>query len=123
MDRQSEKAARLTNCAKGVQCDVPAHLYAFPFDPNPNWSKFYADGDEILEYVEGVADKWNLRRDIQFNTKVAGLEWQDDECQWHVTVRTKEKGERVEKADIVISAMGFLKYVRAYDLWRSVANL
>src|SRR5690242_4838191 len=35
------------NTYPGVQNDVPAHLYAFPFDPNPNWSKFYADGDEI----------------------------------------------------------------------------
>ena len=97
------------NTYPGVQCDVPAHLYAFPFDPNPNWSKFYSDGDEIQAYIEKICDKWNLRRDVQFNSRVVGIEWQDEEGKWDVIVRTKDGKERLEKADVIVSAMGFLK--------------
>ena len=99
----------LVNDYPGVQCDVPAHLYAFPFDPNPNWSKFYADGDEILEYVEATAEKWNLKRDIQFNTKVTGLEWDEENSLWNVNVKRKDGSEHKVQADIIASAMGFLK--------------
>ena len=98
------------NTYPGVQCDVPAHIYAFPFDPNPSWSKFYSDGDEILDYVKKICDKWNLRRDIKFNTKVVANEWQEDEGNWKVTVEHNGQ-QRDEYADILVSAQGFLRSV------------
>jgi len=95
------------NTYPGVQNDVPAHLYGLPFDPNKNWSRFYADGDEILEYIERICDKWNLRRDIKFNHRVTALEWVEEDAKWKITV--SEKGEeRQEFADFIISAQGFL---------------
>lgn len=101
----------------GVQCDVPSHLYSLPFDPNPNWTRFYADGPEILEYLEHTCDKWNLRRDIQFNTKVTSLEWQEEAGRWEVQV-SKGGVERVEQADFIISAQGFLSRWR----WPSISG-
>jgi len=38
------------NTYPGVACDVPAHLYTYSFEPNPEWSKRYADGAEIQAY-------------------------------------------------------------------------
>ena len=83
-------------------------LRAFPFDPNPSWSKFYADGEEILDYMKEICDKWDLRKNIQFNTRVVASEWLEKEGQWKVTV---EKGgkRRDEYADILVSAQGFLR--------------
>ncbi|OCT52556.1 putative sterigmatocystin biosynthesis monooxygenase stcW [Cladophialophora carrionii] len=104
------------NTYPGVQCDVPAHIYAFPFDPNPNWSKFYADGDEILAYVEKVATKWNLRRDVQFNTRVIGLEWLEEEGKWKIRVRKNGQEERDEFADVLVSAQGFLSQWKWPDI-------
>lgn len=83
-------------------------VQAFPFDPNPNWSKFYSDGEEILDYMKGICDRWNLKRDIKFNTRVSGLEWQEEEGQWKVSLKNNGR-ERDVLADIVISAQGFLK--------------
>lgn len=60
--------------------------------------------------MKRVCDKWNLRRDIKFRTRVSGLEWQEKEGQWKIKL-TEKGGEREEMADIVISAQGFLKYV------------
>lgn len=106
------------NTYPGVQNDVPAHLYAFPFDPNPNWSKFYADGDEILEYVERICDKWNLRRNIKFNHKVTGLEWIEEDAKWKIRVSHKNV-EREEFADFIISAQGFLSRWK----WPKIAGI
>ena len=98
------------NTYPGVQCDVPAHIYAFPFDPNPSWSKFYSDGDEILDYVKKICDKWDLRRDIKFNTKVVANEWQEEEGKWKITVEHNGQ-QRDEYADFLVSAQGFLRSV------------
>lgn len=97
------------NTYPGVQCDVPAHVYVFPFDPNPNWSKFYADGDEIQDYIRGVCDRWDLRRNIQFNTKVLDAEWIEEESQWKLMIEKKGEKEIQEVyADVVISGLGNL---------------
>jgi len=45
------------NTYPGVACDIPSHLYTFTFDPNPNWSHFFAYGDEIQRYFEDFADR------------------------------------------------------------------
>ena len=49
----------------GCSCDIPAHSYTFSFEPNPNWSGFYVPANEILQYFEDFADKYELRKYIQ----------------------------------------------------------
>ena len=39
----------------GVACDVPSHLYSYSFAPNPEWSRWYAPGPEIWDYVKKCA--------------------------------------------------------------------
>lgn len=97
----------LVNTYPGVQCDVPSHIYAFPFDPNPEWSSFYAKGSEIHEYFKTTAKKWNLDRDLQLNTKVVSAYWQEDAGQWKLTVECDGQ-QRVEVCDILISGQGNL---------------
>ncbi|CAI7593882.1 unnamed protein product [Penicillium viridicatum] len=46
----------LENRYPGVACDVPAHIYTFPFEPNPDWSTFYASGPE-----DEPSSKWRLK--------------------------------------------------------------
>lgn len=97
----------LVNTYPGVQCDVPAHIYAFPFDPNPDWDRFYATGEQIQDYFVKTVRKWDLGRDVRLNTKVVGLQWLEDQSQWKVT-REHQNSRQEEMADIVISAQGFL---------------
>lgn len=108
----------LVNNYPGVQCDVPAHIYAFPFDPNPNWNHFYATGPEIHEYFVKTVKKWDLDRDIKLNTKVVGAHWQEDQSKWKVTM--ERDGEHHEEfADVLISAQGFLNTWR----WPEIEGL
>ena len=90
---------------------VPTHIYllsqAFPFDPNPDWTRFYASGSDILAYIKRTVEKWNLDRDLHLNTKVVAAHWQKDAGEWKVTVENQGQ-HRDEFCDVLISAQGVL---------------
>jgi cation diffusion facilitator CzcD-associated flavoprotein CzcO len=109
----------VANVYPGVRCDVPSHIYAFPFAPSPDWSNFYSTGKEIKEYIQRTVREWNLDRDIQFNTSVKGAYWEEDRAQWRLEVQHPETGHRTEYADILISARGVLSHWR----WPEIRGL
>ena len=80
----------------GARVDVPSVDYMYTFDPewrtDWQWSEKYATQPEILHYLNHVADKHDLRRHIEFSTRVAGAWWDDSASRWHV--RT-ERGDEV----------------------------
>jgi cation diffusion facilitator CzcD-associated flavoprotein CzcO len=59
------------NTYPGVACDVPAHLYSYSFEPNPNWSRFFSPQSEILAYLQRCAAKYDVMRHIRFESEVA----------------------------------------------------
>jgi cation diffusion facilitator CzcD-associated flavoprotein CzcO len=109
----------VANTYPGVQCDVPSHIYVFPFAPNPEWSHFYSTGEEIREYFQKTVKEWNLLRDVQFNTTVEGAYWEESRSQWRLEVRTADGGHRTEWADVLISARGILSHWR----WSAIQGL
>ncbi|KAF2151574.1 FAD/NAD(P)-binding domain-containing protein [Myriangium duriaei CBS 260.36] len=108
----------LANNYPGVQCDVPAHIYAFPFDPNPNWERFYASGGDILNYIKATVRKWSLDQDLHLSTKVIGAWWQEEFGKWKVTVEHQGQ-QRDEYCNILISAQGVL----VHPAWPKVPGL
>ena len=58
----------------GARCDIESVQYSYSFSDEIqqewNWSEYYAPQPEILRYINFVADKLNLRGDIQLNTRV-----------------------------------------------------
>src|SRR5207248_10707691 len=58
----------------GARCDIQTIDYSYTFDPElesaRKWSEKYATQPEILRYLGFVADRYELRRDIRFRTKV-----------------------------------------------------
>src|SRR3954469_19522006 len=72
----------------GARCDITTADYTFSFDPELEqewtWSEKYAQQPEILRYLQFVADRYDLRRDITFDTKVERAEWDDDAGLWRV---------------------------------------
>lgn len=91
----------------GAECDVQSHLYSFSFEPNPNWSRPFAGQEEILAYFNHIADKYDIRRRIQFNTEISALHWQDNEAVWEITTAN---GEHLS-ANIVVSAIGMFNNI------------
>ncbi|PCI32502.1 MAG: 4-hydroxyacetophenone monooxygenase [Alphaproteobacteria bacterium] len=86
----------------GVACDVPSHLYSYSFEPNPNWSKWYGTGEEILDYIRHCARKYEIIDHISFNTKVTKAVWEGDH--WKVITSSGE----VVTSRFLIAGMGGL---------------
>jgi len=78
----------------GCRCDVESLEYSFSFSDDLQqqwrWSDRYATQAQILEYMNHVADRFELRRDIQFNTRVVSAQFDSSNTLW--TLRT-DSGE------------------------------
>lgn len=74
----------LENTYPGVACDIPSHNYTFTFDPNPNWSHFFAYGPEIQAYFEGFAERHGSKKYMKLNTKVIECRWCENEGIWEM---------------------------------------
>jgi cation diffusion facilitator CzcD-associated flavoprotein CzcO len=88
----------------GLAVDIPSTTYSYWFEPNPNWSRLFAPGTELKRYADGVADKYDLRKDMRFNTIVQGARWDEETQTWHVTVA----GDETLSSRFLITATGFL---------------
>lgn len=55
-----------------------------------------------------TADKWDLKRNVQFNTRVIALDWVEQLGRWKVRVRRNGQ-EMDELVDVLVSAQGFLR--------------
>ncbi len=92
----------------GARCDVPSLEYSYGFSPELeqewDWPEVFSAQEDILRYANHVANKFDLRRDIQFNTRIAKVEWQDAARRWRLT---SEAGETFE-APFCVMATGCL---------------
>lgn len=95
------------NTYPGVRCDVPSAIYAFPFEPNPEWSHFFSTGEEIQDYFVKTVKKWELDKNVRFNHRVKEARWDEDTSRWRLKIQHGNQ-EFKDHADILISARGFL---------------
>jgi cation diffusion facilitator CzcD-associated flavoprotein CzcO len=92
----------------GARCDVESYDYSYRFsselEQEWRWSERYATQPEILLYINHVADRFDLRPDIQLNTRVSQAAYDEDVMQWNV----KAEDGRNWEADRLIMAVGQL---------------
>ncbi|MEV7646731.1 NAD(P)/FAD-dependent oxidoreductase [Arthrobacter sp. NPDC089319] len=92
----------------GARCDIESIHYSYSFSEELQqeweWSEKFAAQPEILRYLSHVADRFNLRGDIQFNTRVTSMLWDEEHSLWRVGT---EDGS-VTTARFVISGAGNL---------------
>ena len=91
----------------GARCDIPSLEYSYQFDQDLqqewNWSEKYSAQPEILEYINHVADRFELRDYIQFNEEVIKAEFDEVNSRWKI----KTSGSNYESR-FVIFATGCL---------------
>ena len=110
----------LVNTYPGVACDVPAHIYTFPFEPNPEWSAFYASGEEIWQYFKRTVDKYDLARGVKCGHRVQRAEFDEESGKWRLEVENVKDGSVIkDECDVLVSAVGFLSNWR----WPSIPGL
>jgi cyclohexanone monooxygenase len=78
----------------GARCDIESMQYAYSFSPELEqeweWTERYATQPEILRYVNHVADRFDLRHDIQFNTCVATAIFNETGSRWMIETNDGE---------------------------------
>ena len=89
----------------GAACDVPSHLYSFSFAPYP-WSRYFAGSREIHQYLEHVADEFDIRRHIRFGVEVIEARFDEASGTWQADVQTTAGTRETLHANIVISGVG-----------------
>lgn len=102
----------------GARCDVASIEYSYSFSPalerEWRWTERYAGQPEILRYLNHVADRFDLRGDIQLDTRVEAAIWDEDTHLWHIRTTA---GAFV--ARFLILAVGNLSVPRLPD-WPSI---
>jgi len=90
----------------GARCDIESLEYSYSFSEELQqqwqWSERYATQPEILRYANHVADRFELRRDIRFDTHVVAAAWDEAAARW--TLRTGAGDEA--RAQFLVMATG-----------------
>ncbi|KRD05606.1 monooxygenase [Mycobacterium sp. Root265] len=113
LDREDDLGGTwYVNHYPGLAVDVPTTTYSYFFEPNPNWSRLFSTGDEIKQYADDVADKYDVRRHIRFSTVVDGARWDEETNRWQVSLADGE----VLSTQYLITATGFLSQPKIPDI-------
>ncbi|MEZ5946633.1 MAG: alpha/beta hydrolase fold domain-containing protein [Hyphomonas sp.] len=100
----------------GARCDIVSMAYSYGFSPELEqdwvWSEKYATQPEILRYAEHVADRFDVRKDVTFGTRVTRSVYDEETGRW--TVYT-DGGEAIS-AQYLIMATGCLSVPKAPDI-------
>lgn len=100
----------------GARCNSESYYYSYSFsseiEQEWEWTCRYPDQPEILRYLNYVADKLDLRRDIQFKTRVTAARYNEQTNRWDIET---DAGDRVS-AKYFISAVGCLSTAQMPDI-------
>jgi cation diffusion facilitator CzcD-associated flavoprotein CzcO len=92
----------------GARFDSESWTYGYSFSKELmrewDWKEHFSPQPDTLEYLNHVADKFDLRRDIQFRATVTAAHWDAEADQWTVTL---ESGQRA-KSRFLCTAIGIL---------------
>jgi 4-hydroxyacetophenone monooxygenase len=93
------------NVYPGVSVDTPSHLYSYSFAER-DWSRYFASQQEILQYLQDVADRFDLRRSMRFGARVSVAVYDEAARSWSVSVETAAGDTETLTAPILIGSVG-----------------
>jgi cyclohexanone monooxygenase len=100
----------------GARCDVESMEYSYGFADDLQqeweWTERYATQPEILRYANHVADRFDLRHDIQLSTRVTSAHFDGDTNRWRITT---DRGDAVT-AQFLVTAVGLLSSLNTPDI-------
>ncbi|MCG8542848.1 MAG: NAD(P)/FAD-dependent oxidoreductase, partial [Alphaproteobacteria bacterium] len=100
----------------GARCDVESMQYSYSFDEDLqqewHWPEKFSAQPEILAYANHVADRYDLRRDIDFDTEVTAAHFDESAARWRITT---DSGETVT-TQFFIMATGCISTAQIPDI-------
>ncbi len=101
----------LENTYPGCRVDSSNHMYSYSFEPNHLWPQHFSTQPVLLDYFQGVADRYELKKHVRFETEVLELAFDEGRGVWRARLKTSA-GEETLEADAVITAVGQLNRPR-----------
>ncbi|CAF0824388.1 unnamed protein product [Adineta ricciae] len=96
----------------GARCDIESMQYSYSFSDELqqdwHWSERFARQPEILRYLNHVADKFDLNKDIQLNTRVTSIVYNENQSKWTITTGHNDR----VSAKYCVMATGCLSVAR-----------
>jgi 4-hydroxyacetophenone monooxygenase len=91
----------------GIRVDSPSRAYTHIFGANFDYKYPFSPGDENRRYLNWVADSFDLRDDIAFDTEVEELRWDDTSSEWELKLKGGD-GPTIVRSNAVVTSVGFL---------------
>jgi len=91
----------------GCGVDTPNHSYSYSFGPRNEWTRYFCQREELLDYLKNVAAEYGIRQHLRLNTRLTSSRWDQTREHWISTLKTKAGEETVESA-VLVSAIGQL---------------
>ncbi|EFG79210.1 hypothetical protein HMPREF0591_0915 [Mycobacterium parascrofulaceum ATCC BAA-614] len=96
------------NSYPGARVDVANHFYCYSFEPNNDWTHFFAEQHELQDYFTRVMAKHDLAEHVLWSTEVLAAEWVDADATWSIRLRGAEGQVSTVRARALITAVGQL---------------
>ena len=100
----------------GCRVDNPNHNYSYSFAQKHDWPYHFSTQPVLHQYFRDIADVFDLRTHIRFNTEVVSATWSEDVARWTVVVRGADGNEESVEVNAVISAVGQLNRPNLPDI-------
>lgn len=107
------------NCYPGARVDTHVPLYEFSAEElwrDWNWSELFPSWEELRRYFNHVDSKWNLRKDIRFNTRVLSAAFDEQKGKW---ILQTSNGDQIECRFVVLctgfGSKPYIPYLEGLD--------
>ena len=91
----------------GARCDIESMQYSYQFSEELQqeweWSERYAAQPEILRYLEHVTERFDLARDVQFETRVKSAAYEESSSRWEIEYESAGETHRVSSKYFVMA--------------------
>ncbi|KJC40774.1 monooxygenase [Bradyrhizobium sp. LTSP885] len=91
----------------GCGVDTPNHSYSFSFGARNPWTHYFAQRQELLDYLLKVVREYDIRKHVRLNTELVASHWDESKRRWISTLKTKD-GEATFESTALVSAIGQL---------------
>ncbi|KWV49891.1 monooxygenase [Bradyrhizobium macuxiense] len=91
----------------GCGVDTPNHSYSFSFGARNPWTRYFAQRQELLDYLLKVVREHDIRRNVRLNTELVAARWDEGKRCWISTLKTAN-GEETFQSTALVSAIGQL---------------
>ena len=100
------------NTYPGCACDVPSHFYSYSFELKTDWTRVYSSSEEIRQYLEFCAEKYQIVSNIKFNTEINSASFLSKKNVWELKT---SNGKKIE-TKFLISGLGQLNSPNLPDI-------